>query len=295
MAVSSSPIVTCALCEGEKICRVVTVFLQRVEPLAGEPIPDPLEAASWLDVNGNVAVVGDPALAGLGVALPPGSSDASGTIRRLAPGPLVGESAGGDGVVGVRLDRVARPVVAVRFDVPDGLALPSGVYALALRWREADQPRSATWVVEVRPEGDGPTTSLLDAARRYASHAGSGTLVFSGAGRRQQDPAAAPVRALPLGASVGCGANIVDETPAVLGFALADGESLQAIVARISAPLGRAMTVPLRVARDVLPGLSLVAPVRGAALAAGIYRFTLETTAGTREMTVCLGTSPFSG
>lgn len=267
----------------------------RVEPLDAQPLTDPTEAASWLDIDGGVGVVSSRAVAGLGVALPPGSTGVSGSIRRLAPSPLAGESGVVGGEVGVRLDAAARPVVAVRFDVPRDLAVASGVYALFARWREGEAAQSTTWVVEVRPPGDGRATSLLNAARRYAIHAGSGTLVFSGGGRRQENPALAPVRALPLGESIGCGADIIDETPAVLGFALADGETLIGVEARLRAPLGRTLTVPIRLAREVVPGLSLAAPVRGAAFAAGIYRFELETRSGSRRVTVCLGTSPFSG
>lgn len=267
----------------------------RVEPLEGQPLTDPGEASSWLDLEGAVAVGSDRPVAGLGIALAPGSTDVSATIRRLAPNALGGASELGSGDVGVRLDAAARPVVAVRFDAPDGLEVPSGVYALSARWREAEAAQSATWVVEVRRSDGGRGTSLLDAARRYASQAGSGTLVFSGAGRRQSDAAAAPVRTLPLGESIGCGADIIDETPAVLGIALADGEVLEGIDARLLAPLGRTMDVRLRVARDVLPGLSLVAPARGAAFAAGIYRLAIRTSTGTRAISLCLGTSPFSG
>lgn len=266
-----------------------------IQPLDGRPLAHPLESASWLDIDGSVAVVASRTVAALGVALPPGSSDVTGSIRRLAPGALPGEPEALDGEVGIRLDAAARPVVAVRFDGPDGLAVASGVYALAVRWREADVDRSGTWVVEVRPAGDGHSTSLLEAARRYAEHAGTGTLVFSGGGRRQPDAAQAPVRTLPLGDAIGCGADIIDETPAVLGFALADGETLDRIDARLRAPLGRTLDVRLRVAREVVPGLSLVAPARGAAFAAGIYRLAIDTSHGTRLVTLCLGTSPFSG
>lgn len=266
-----------------------------IQPLDGRPLPDPVEAASWLDVDGGVAVVSSRTVDGLGIALAPGSTQVTGTIRRLAPGALPGETEVIGGEVGVRLDAAARPVVAVRFDAPDGVALVSGVYALAVSWRAADLDRSATWVVEVRPASDVHATSLLYAARRYAAHAGSGTLVFSGGGRRRPDWAEAPVRTLPLGDAIGCGADIIDETPAVLGFAFADGETLDRIDARLVAPLGRTLDVRLRVAREVVPGLSLVAPARGAAFAAGIYRLAIDTSHGTRQVTLCLGTSPFSG
>ena len=149
--------------------------------------------------------------------------------------------------------------------------------------------------MELRPGPALRSTSMLTAARRYANAAGSPELILQGAGPRRTDPASAPVRTFPITRSIGCGDDLIDETPAVIGFGHGVKDYLGTITATLHGTNGREIDVPLRVARSVRPGLTLVAPVRGVAFAAGIYRFHVDDWPADQEFTVCLGTSPFFG
>ncbi|CAN5489138.1 hypothetical protein BH20CHL7_BH20CHL7_16450 [soil metagenome] len=138
-------------------------------------------------------------------------------------------------------------------------------------------------------------TTIMTAARRYAAQAGTPGVVFSGAGHRQRDPVSAPVRDLPMDRTIGCDERLIDETPAVIGFSHLQGGAPGRISGRAIGPNRQSFDLRLRVARSVVPGLTVVAPARGLAFAAGIYRFTLDGDQGRTVVDICLRTSPFSG
>jgi hypothetical protein len=98
-----------------------------------------------------------------------------------------------------------------------------------------------------------------------------------------------------MAASIGCDEQLIDETPAVLGIGHPVTEFVDEVTATVIGPTGREIDLPLRIAPDVVPGLTLVAPLRGATFAAGIYRFVERRDSIEIPFTVCLGTSPFSG
>jgi hypothetical protein len=262
-----------------------------VQPLAGVAGDAITDAEAWLG-DERVATAWLPSATGLGVLLPAGTRDPSGVIRRLAPDPIF---AGPVGRAGVRFGAANARTPYVVFDAPEASRFEPGLYAMDIQWSGTEGRRARTWTMELRPGPVLRSTSLLAAARRYAGQGGIPGLILQGAGRRQTDPAAAPVRTFAITPSIGCGDALIDETPAVIGFGHAVDDYLGTITVTLHGANGRELDVPLRVARSVRPGLTLVAPVRGVAFSAGIYRFHIDDWPADQAFTVCLGTSPFSG
>jgi hypothetical protein len=249
------------------------------------------DGEAWLGQDG-VASDWQPAATSMGVLLGPGDRNASGVIRRIAPDTSF---AGPVGRRAIRYDPSNEPVPWIQFDAPAGDRFEPGVYAMDIRWTDANGAQARTWTVVLRPGPVPRSTTMLDAARRYAGGAGTDSLILSGAGRRQSDPLAAPVRVLAIRPSIGCGDALIDETPAVLGLGHGFDVHPSNIAATLVTPDGDDVDVPLRIATSILPGLTLIAPARGVTFPAGIYRFTLDDDPRTSGFTVCLGTSPFSG
>jgi len=262
-----------------------------VQPITGVAGDAEIDARAWLDGD-RISSAWLPGATSLGVLLPAGTTDASGLIRRLAPDQVF---AGPVGRADVRFGAANAPTPYVIFDAPEGGRFDPGVYAMDMLWSDDLGRRARTWTVELRPGPALRSTSMLTAARRYANAAGSPELILQGAGPRRTDPASAPVRTFPITRSIGCGDDLIDETPAVIGFGHGVKDYLGTITATLHGTNGREIDVPLRVARSVRPGLTLVAPVRGVAFAAGIYRFHVDDWPADQEFTVCLGTSPFFG
>jgi len=250
------------------------------------------DAEAWLGLDGQVASMWLPSATGLGVVLPEGSRDASANIRRIAPDP---GDPGTMAQVEVEAGTTQGGAAFIGFDAVAGSRFEPGLYAIDVAWNERSGSRSSTWHVELRPGPAARPSTLLEAARLYGDAAGVDGLILRGAGRRQTDDRDAPVRSFPMAASIGCGDALIDETPAVLGLGHATDIHPRSITATLRGPNGREIDVPLRIAPVVIPGLTLIAPARGVAFAAGIYRFTIFSATGWDTFTVCLGTSPFNG
>jgi hypothetical protein len=115
------------------------------------------EAGEWLDVargrgrsaGPTVATAYMPLATGLGVMLASHASLDSAVIRQLAPDATFGPGAI---IIGRSGPQDRTPYVI--FTPPLGGALPSGVYALAIGWRDELGRHTGTWYLELRP---GPT------------------------------------------------------------------------------------------------------------------------------------------
>ena len=126
-------------------------------PLVATPGEFLDEAGEWLDVvaghgrsdGPTVATAYLPLATGLGVMLASHASLDSAVIRQLAP-----DATFGPGAIITGLSGPQDPTPYVIFTPPLGGALPPGVYALAIGWRDGLGRQTGTWYLELRP---GPT------------------------------------------------------------------------------------------------------------------------------------------
>jgi hypothetical protein len=239
----------------------------------------PTAAEAWVDAD-STAVVQAAGVTSLGIVLPTDALDPRGIIRRLLPdapfsGPvarIVTATAGGP------------PSTTVRFDLPAGRAFAPGVYALEVGWSANEEPRSATWVVEIPPGSSWRTPPLLDAARRYGSYGGRDVLIAA------VPPAAAqPVISFPLPEAAGCrGPGILPQ--AVLGIGHHDGVNVDGVHLSRHGPLGGELTVVVRRA-EAGPGLTLVAPFTGPGFTPGSYTLTVAEPDDLGRVPLCIAAS----
>jgi hypothetical protein len=259
-----------------------------VHPLAGRAGRPLTPGEAWLATD-RVASEWRPRASALGVLLPPGPRNVVGVLHRVEPDAsfelIEIRTVGAPHPAGSRTTRV-------EFAFEPRAVFPPGLYAIDLAWDGPEGHQSATWYVELRPAPTMRTSALLRAARRYAVHAGTQTLILSGAGRREPDADRAPVRVFPIEPSIGCGLVLIDQQAAVLGFGHA-GQAPADVLATVLGEDGRGVPVPVRVADAGVPGLTLVEPARGAIFPEGIYAFHLEVEDVPLDVRICLGTSPF--
>jgi hypothetical protein len=123
-------------------------------PLAAQPMALMSEEVAWRTATAGARPIGRPVVAtayipratGLGVMLTNHASIQLAGVRRIAPdarfqaGPMLG---------GISNTQGGTPWVA--FGPQDGGALPPGVYAVTVHWRDAAGSHDETWHVELRP------------------------------------------------------------------------------------------------------------------------------------------------
>jgi len=234
--------------------------------------------------------------------LPTGADAASGVLRRLTPGP------GPDvrnGMVCVRIDASNDRTPFLLFRTRDGDAWPAGTYALEAAWTGPDGRRAATWHVVLTPGAPDAGTNLFAAARAFGPFAGRDGLLMGNAEQLRDPERAAgltpraievdPTRPVPSFRTIGCDDAYIDARPPVLGLAHPVDRAPSSVEVAVLGPFQRSVGVRLRISPAVLPGLTLLAPARGATFPDGVYRITVRDDGGIRELRVCIGTSPFNG
>ena len=245
-----------------------------VRLLPTEPASAPLDAATlWRD---GTASVHAPDATGLGVLFPAGSTEASATLHLVAPvdGPAQGRRA-----MGMRLAEGRAPFAVFR--APNGAAWAPATYRIEAAWTSEDgERRTAMYALELLPAADLVPGIVLDAARGFRPWAGRADAVVgipSFAEASEQDLACLE------------GEAVVTEAPTVIGLGHEPGRPPEDVRTQLQFDAGRLAAQPVLIAREALPGLSLVAPARTASFAPGVYRLTLEDAGAPRTLVLCAG------
>jgi hypothetical protein len=242
-------------------------------------------AAAWKDTprvpggddTDRVAAIHAPRANGLGYIFEPDATDATAELVRILPAdPLVDARLG----IGARFDGNDRfPYVILR--APGGLPWGPGIYRMDLAWTDATGPRWASVHMDFRAGQIGPAPTVLGSMRRVAPAAG-----------RDMVAGVAGPEGLPL--DLACtgertGESIVStDPPVVMGLGHPVGAPPTDVRAeRVSDAV--AVEQPLLTAREVIPGLTLLAPADGDTFVPGVYRLTVVTEGETRRLTVCAG------
>lgn len=246
---------------------------------AGVVVSDP--GAAWIH---GVPSVFEPRATGLGVMFPVGSSSPNATLRRLVPDGNFEEPRRAPGI---RFDDAGRwPYMLFR--APGGGAWPAGVYGVDARWSDASGTHRATYAVELRPGRQSAPPPALAAVRALANRAGTeGVLGIP------RWPVDGLRRAFVEGVDLTCGASgstlPSGEQPALLAIGHPVGEDVSATRLELVLDGGRTRSMPVLIARDVVPGLSLLAPAGGQAFPSGVHRLSVGEGAAARTTRVCIG------
>ena len=222
-----------------------------------------------------VAGAWEPRANGLGVLLPTGSSEASATLHRVLP---VEGSVDARRAVGLRFEGDGRSPYVI-FRAPGGVPWPAGVYRLDVTWTDASGPRSAAWHVELRPGPPAPSATTLEAARMLWASPDTGPVVGF-----LPDAGAAH--------DLSCGEGdpiAIDEAPTIIGLHHEPGASPASITASLRLDGGRTVDQPVLVAREALPGLTIVAPANLDRFVTGVHRLAAGEGGDVRASTLCLG------
>jgi hypothetical protein len=283
-----------------------------VKPLPGEPGSTLQDAQAWLDVatgaragagaGHHVASTGRVGVTRIGVMLPGGAHAASGILRPLTSAP---DFEGQPALVGDRVDASNNPTAFLLFRTPDGEPWPAGTYAIEATWIGPGGRQAATWHIVLTPGPVEGETNLLAAARAYGRFAGVDGLLI-GSAEQLRDPVRAagfqaraiepdPATSEPSLGPIGCEGADFPAKPPVIGLGHPVDRVPSSVEITASGRLDQTIATRLRTAVDVVPGLTLLAPARGATFPDGVYRITIHDDRGVRELRVCLGTSPFGG
>lgn len=263
-----------------------------LESVGGPPLDD---AGAWLDTEpgtgkvpaDRVAVAFLPRATGLGVRLPDGSVVRSAAISRLAPDPLAnGPTPVGGGIID-RRDTDPWVVFAAR----RGDAWAPGVYRMDVTWADDAGLHEASWHVELRPGPYAGPPPLLAMARAWARHAGGSGVVVGRAEPLEGGPRSSAIRLLPVTDDGACGGTTVRGSPEGLGIAHPTDRAVRVTSMRVDGrpPQQLATDIATLQATDVVPGLTLIAPTRGATFEPGTYRLGIEDDSGLRVLTLCVG------
>ncbi len=256
----------------------------------------------WLDANGAEAL--EPADAWLSTQLVPGgiepqsvvavhaprangfgylfaadATDMSVELARLQPEGSPGAFRRADGARFAGDDRL--PFVILR--APAGEPWPAGTYRMDIGWRDGDGMHRSSVHVELRPGPFGTQPIILGSLRRLAPAAGREMVAgVSEPGGRAVDLSCTGGRT---------GETIVSsDPPAVIGLGHPPGEAPTSILAERIIH-GSADVVPLAMAREPIPGLTLLVPASGDAFPPGEYRLTTRAGDEARDRTICAGVS----
>ena len=123
---------------------------------------------------------------------------------------------------------------------------------------------------------------LLMAARSFAAFAGTPGFAVAVDG--------AESRWYRGSTPVGCGDERIDGTVRVIGVTHPPGVPPTSIAMQTDGPLARRSAFPVLTTREVVPGLTLVAPARGSGFPAGVHRLIPGRPEGHDDIRVCLGT-----
>jgi hypothetical protein len=250
-----------------------------VQPLDGLEGPTLSAAEAWLGGH-TVVSAWSPRATALGVVLPSAALDATAVIRRVTPeevfaGPVatIGTRPGASGVS-----------TYVQFDMREPYRFEPGVYAIEAHWSGGEGADAGTWHIELRPAPADPVTTFLAAAQRYAPVAGSWGLVIGGAGADDS-----PVAVASLEDGVGCDDAVSPAQVLVIGITHPpDVDPGEIDFSRVRGGSGTE-PVALRIARSVVPGLTLIGGRSAWALAEGTYVLTLEHEGERRTIDLCVG------
>jgi hypothetical protein len=235
-------------------------------------------------------------VAQLGVVLPPGSTVASWTLRRLAPFDDVPD-------VGATLIESGDAVSFVAFAAPGGATWRPGVYALSVGWTDGEGAHDETWHVELRPGPLSVEPFLLSATRAWAAYAGltgvllgaavpfDPTTLTPGIGLVGIVPQTGTLYAGLSGSNlVGCGATAVHGRPEVIGIVGPVGAASKPVTARILYPIAAEGQLEVLTAAGSVPGLTLVAPLVTAEFGGpAAYGFRAGTSFDAPGYTICIG------
>lgn len=249
-----------------------------VVPPAGAPATDGDVVEAWL---GPAPAIHAPRANGLGVLLPPGTTDATAVLRRLAPDTDLG---GVRRAVGLRSAR-ERQTPYVIFRAPDGQAWPPGVYRIDAEWTDATGPRTRSYALELRPGPVQAYPDLLRAVRAFRADAGTDAVVGLTADQEPHD--------LSCAANDPAGPTSATTDPMIAPRVIGLGHAVGAVPSRIrlerlSDGPGSA-DQPILVARGATPGLSLVVPKHAEAFPPGAYRLTVGEGGAARSVAICAG------
>ena len=245
----------------------------QVRGVEGPPVaPRVTPAALWRDGTASIRA---PRATGLGVLLPDGATGATATLRTMAPveGPSEGRR-----VIGLRLDDGRTPFVVFR--APRGAPWPPGTYVIDSAWTQDGEPRQASYAIELLPGPAGEPSTPLVALRAFAGAAGRpqaivGIPSFAG------DPG-------DLTCLEATNATIT-EAPALIGIGHEEGAPPDRVSTTLRLAGLRTAEQPVLLAREPIPGLSLIAPVTADAFVPGVYRLRVETAGALTTHTLCAG------
>jgi hypothetical protein len=217
-----------------------------------------------------------PAANGLGYVFPTGATAAEADLLRILPaGPLSGVRR----AVGLRTDDDSKTPYAI-FRSPDGQPWPAGIYRIILRWTDDAGSHTDAVHLDMHP---GPLTApptILGSLPGLAWAAGRDVAVGGRAA------GALPVDLACPGADE---AVIVTDPPVAIGIGHGPGAVPATVTAHLLVDDLPPVEQPLLMAREPVPGLTVLAPATGAAFAAGRYRLTFEGRDATTTMDICPG------
>lgn len=243
------------------------------ELLTDEPLADEREA--WLGSAGGgltlttVAQVSSPDVSGLGVLFAAGEQPAGADVVLVPPAPRAPDMTAEIMSVAPGGGAPGRRAIVVR---PGGRGVfQPGLYRLTVSWRTSQGiDRRATWQVEIVPSTPAtPPTSPLGRMRRWVG-------LFD----RPDNPAEQPLVFLDAAAPVagdGCaGSTRITPEDQLIGIVVPDGTDVSRVRLLAKGPVGEP-DVPIRVARNAIPRLTIVA-VHGGALAPRDYDLLVDVT-----------------
>ncbi len=258
-----------------------TVWLDAMGTEALEP------AEAWLSTQlvpggierQSVVAVHAPRANGFGYLFAADATDLSVELARLQPEGSPGDVRRADGARFAGDDRL--PFVILR--APAGEPWLPGTYRMDVGWRDADGAHHTSVHVELRPGPFGTQPMILGSLRRLAPAAGREMIAGV------SEPAGQPVDLSCTGSRTG-ETIVSSDPPAVIGLGHPPGDAPTTVLAQRVVE-GSAEAVPLVVAREPIPGLTLVVPASGDAFPPGVYRLTAWTGDEARDRTFCAGVS----
>ena len=217
-----------------------------------------------------------PTANGLGYVFPTGATAAEADLLRILPaGPLAGLRQ----AAGLRTDGDRNAPYAI-FRAPDGRPWPAGIYRISLRWTDEAGPHQAAVHLDLHPGPLRAPPTILGSLPGLAWAAGRDVAIGARAAGAQPLDLACP------GADE---AAIVTDPPVAIGVGHGPGGAPTAVTAALLVDDLPPVEQPLLMAREPVPGLTVLAPATGSAFASGRYRLTLGVGESATTMDICPG------